>query len=213
MALNEHDERARTSLEALDAEIEEQLLEFDNITQGPLPSQYIKFSSALLNLRETEKFLVKSRRFEEAASIKAEADAKEEIEIQQLHKRFITKRMQQRQKLIECFSTKKRCIEEKNERIRNKIEQDHRSELAALKKSVDNQQKKLDVFDGVKLEARTKQKEPEFEQITPVRQLTQRTFVTNKGLTPHLATKNASSRVATIRPKTSRLAKLNTIRK
>ena len=219
LALEEHDERSQTALEALDAEIEEQLMEYDNITQGPLPSQYIKYSSALLNLRETEKFLVKSRRFEEAANIKEEADQKERQELIDLQQKFIAKRMQQRQTLIESFNTKKRCLEEKNARIRMKIEQDHKAELAALKKTVQNQQKRLDIFDGIKTDKREKvidkDKLPRTnKQLQQYQMQQQITFVTNRGMMPPLTPKGRpATQQAVSRPKTSRLVKLNATRK
>ena len=219
LALQEHDDRCQAAVDALEAEIEEQLMEYDNITQGPLPTQYIKFSSALLNLRETEKQLVKSRRFEEAANIKEEADEKERQELIQLHEKFISKRTQQRQILVESFNTKKRCLEEKNARIRQRIEQDHKAELAALKKSVENQQKRLDIFDGIKIEKREPIKDKEKlprtnKQLQQYQMQQQITFVTNRGMMPPLTPKGRpATQQMKVRPKTSRLVKLNATRK
>lgn len=204
-ALQDHDEKSRAAEEALDAEEEMTLSEHDAVTAGDLPVEKLKFSPGLLNLRETEKFLVLSRRFEEAAGIKAEADQKEIEEVREIHKKYLKQRKIQRNKLVENFNQRRQCLIEKNGRQRQKIEQDHKAELAALERAVENWRARIIEFDK-NLEA----------QNIPINEpkKTTRTFMTQR--TPPLSA-NRTPRPATqtraIRPGSSRLAKLAVKRK
>ncbi|EAY07809.1 hypothetical protein TVAG_312080 [Trichomonas vaginalis G3] len=204
-ALEDHDERSKAAEDALNAEEEVTLNDHDAVTNGDLPVEKLKFSSALLNLRETEKFLVLSRRFEEAAGIKAEADQKEIEEVKAIHEKYLKQRKIQRNKLVESFDQRRKCLIEKNARLRQRIEQDHQAERSALERAVENWRQRIIEFDK-NLEA---QNIPIVEtKKTPRAFVTQRTPPLSAHRTPRPATQTRA-----IRPGTSRLAKLAVSRK
>jgi len=122
----------------------QELNEFDLETEGPLPPQYRKFSRNLLNLRETEKHLLKTRRFEEAGIIKKEADGLEIIEMEELRGKYERLRTILRDKLIENYEQKMECMESRAQRERKKIESDGFSLIEMHKKTIENLEKRLE---------------------------------------------------------------------
>lgn len=139
----------QSKISKLNEEFEKELRDFDLITDGPIPLANRKFSSKLLNLRETEKFLLKSRRYDEAASIKAEADEQEKKEISDLEEKFLNERLLQREQLKDLQQQKLKCFNEKEERKRRKIIQENEKEINTLQKTVENLENKIDLTDTV----------------------------------------------------------------
>jgi hypothetical protein len=89
---------------------------FDAVTNGPLPPGARKFTSQLLNLRAQERFLLSSRRYGEAAQLKAEADEVEVEEVDRLLALFVTKRTVQKALLREAHDQKLAAIQAEGRR-------------------------------------------------------------------------------------------------
>ncbi|KAK8863797.1 hypothetical protein M9Y10_011487 [Tritrichomonas musculus] len=146
--LEEHDKKINDSLNKCRTEYEATNNEYDVITNGPLPSSAKKFSSEYLNTREKERFLIQSRRYEEAASIKAEADQMEARELEMLRLDFIEKR-EKKKKIIEERQNKSlKCIIENGERTRLKINNEYDKKIQEIQRTVENIQSRLKLVDS-----------------------------------------------------------------
>ena len=135
-------------LSLLNEEFEKQMRDFDLVTNGPLPPSSRKFSANLLNLRETEKFLLKSRRYDEDAAIKEEADAQEKNELIEMEEKFIFMRQKERMKLEEAHQQKLKCFNDKEQRKRIKIIQEHEKDIENLQKTIENIESRISIIES-----------------------------------------------------------------
>jgi hypothetical protein len=120
---------------------------FDAITSGELPPGARKLSSRLLNMREQERFLLSSRRYQDAAGIKSEADRLEEAEMRRLRQAFTRKRETQKGILRDIHEQKLKCILEKGERNKWEISRSGEKEFERLKQAIENMQIRLQQLD------------------------------------------------------------------
>ena len=117
--------------------------EYDNSIPKELPPSYVKRSQKYLNMRRVEKSLISSKRYTEAAEIKANADELDKIEAQENQKRFDEKVQIGRNKLFVERDRQKECLEEKAERKRVKIVQYHETRIATMQLAVENIERKM----------------------------------------------------------------------
>ena len=85
---DEHKEFMEKSAESVESliqkeneEFEKEMIEFDKVTNGEIPAYHKRFSPELLNLRQQESYLISSKRYAEAATVRQMADKKEEGEL------------------------------------------------------------------------------------------------------------------------------------
>lgn len=193
-----HESKFRSTIEEAEQEWENEMNEFDAVTNGPLPPPFRKWSSELLNLREKERFLLRSRRYEEAAGIKDEADQMEAEELEILQDRFIRTRETQKITLTEQHETKMKCIEEKGERIRKRIRAENEKNIENLRKTVENLEKRLASIDETGMDTPISQCPSSISTRAPSptpssRQKNPSTFVTqnyNPTKTPNLSSRS-----------------------
>lgn len=145
--LEEHDEKVADSLTKSRLEYEQANREYDEITNGPLPVSARKYSSAYLNTREKERFLIQSRRYEEAAAVKAEADQMEEKELHILWSEFVEKREKKKKVIEEKQSKALKCIIENGDRTRLRIINEYDQKIQEVQRTVDNIQSRIKLVD------------------------------------------------------------------
>lgn len=103
-----------------------------------LPTAFKKSSQNLLDLREKEKYLIMSRRFEEANCIRQEADSLEAFELQQCKLNYLQSRTDQKTKLIEEHNQQMNCFGRNGHRVRLRIKNDNETRINSLKKAKEN---------------------------------------------------------------------------
>lgn len=121
--------------------------EYDKVTNGELPVLYKKLSPKLLDMREREKFLLNTRRFEEAGYKRLEANELERQELEELKRQFVESREIKKATLKDNYLSRVDCIEKKGKRVRFKIETQYKDEIAALQHTVDNLKNKINNID------------------------------------------------------------------
>ncbi|KAK8892271.1 hypothetical protein M9Y10_029496 [Tritrichomonas musculus] len=112
-----------------------------------LPPSFRKFSQRLLDLREREKLLLKTRRFEEAGYVRMEADNLEAREIQQCKINYLKSREDKKAKIIEEQKQKMKCFEENGARIRKRLQTENEVRISALKRAKENFQGRIGRLD------------------------------------------------------------------
>lgn len=113
-----------------------------------LPPSYRKFSQRLLDLRNKEKLLLKTRRFEEAGYARIEADNIEAYEIVQCKNNYLKSREDKRAKMIEDHNQKMKCFEENIARTRKRLQNENETKITALKRAKENFQSRIDRLNG-----------------------------------------------------------------
>jgi hypothetical protein len=156
--LEQEQEKLKTILGNIQSKIDQSVKEeddrwaielsaFDQITLGKLPPGARKLSSRLLNLRQQERSLLSSRRYQDAAGIKSEADQLEEEEMQRLRQEFVRKREAQKTILESIHEQKRKCIFDKGERSKSEIIRSGEKELERLRQAIENMQMRLQQLD------------------------------------------------------------------
>lgn len=141
--LSSYDENIYQIKKQQELDWNKQLADFDEITNGELPSNYKRFSQKLINLRDQTKSLIKSRHFEEAGLKKIEADELEKYELFQCRENYIQARQRQRERLIANHNQKMDCFEENYKRNRLKIIKDNQYIITCIEKTIINLQTKI----------------------------------------------------------------------
>jgi hypothetical protein len=145
--LEAHDARTEESVRAQENESQEECRVFDEETEGELPPLHKKFSQGLLNMREQERFLLRTRRFEDAGYTRMEADEREKAELAELREIWRATRETQKAKLLEAHRRKIVCLKENAERTRRKIEATHQAEIERMEQSIANLEKRIGNFE------------------------------------------------------------------
>lgn len=143
LELSAYDESINQLRNQHEFEWNKQLIEFDEITNGDVPSNYKRFSQKLISLREQTKSLIKSRHFEEAGLKKMEADELEQYELLQCKENYINARQKQRERLISNHNQKMNCFEENYTRNRLKIIKDYQYIITCIERTISNLQTKI----------------------------------------------------------------------
>lgn len=142
--LENFDANMRQLREYSENEWQQQLRDFDDQTYGELPSNYKRFSQKLLNLREQAKYMVKTRRFEEAGFLKLEADELEQYELGLCREKYIQTRERQKINLIDAHNQKMKCFEDNCQRNRLRIMNESQNQINCIERAITNLQNKLE---------------------------------------------------------------------
>jgi hypothetical protein len=153
-SLAEQKEKMRTDLEAHDVKIKEAVLEheehwnaeseeFDRETDRDIPPLHKKFSQTLLTLKETERWLRRTRRFEEAGYARMELAEREEFEIKELRKAWEKTRETQKINKSDAHLKKIACLKEDAARRRRKIEARYLREIERMEHAKRNLEIKI----------------------------------------------------------------------
>ena len=79
--LQDSNENIENLIREENEQFENDMIEFDKVTEGEIPPYHKRFSPELLNLRQQESYLIKTKRYAEAATVRQMADKKEENEL------------------------------------------------------------------------------------------------------------------------------------
>ena len=120
-----------------------QLEEYDETTNGEVPSNYKRFSQKLISLREQTNSLIKSRHFQEAAFKKIEADELEHVELLQCRENYINTRKRKRERMIEEHKKKLDCFEENCKWNRLRIINDNQNTISCIERTISILQNKI----------------------------------------------------------------------
>lgn len=142
-ALNDFTESAEETIQDAKEKHQQELNDFDEETLKGPPSQYFKMSKQYLTLREQQKALVKSKKYEEAASLKEEADRLEKQEKQELTEKYYTERLITRNNLYNVYLSNLECLDEQLSRKKNKIMVEGKADIQSRQRNVDNLQKQF----------------------------------------------------------------------
>ncbi|KAK8844891.1 hypothetical protein M9Y10_021062 [Tritrichomonas musculus] len=116
----------QTAIDHVTMECEQRLTNYDRTIPEKLPPSYCKLSSELLNLRQVEKGLIGSRRYQEADKIHKEFLKKQKIELKQ-----------QRDKYYKSFELERKRIESRNKRAMSAIEVQWERKVSNFKEEMD----------------------------------------------------------------------------
>jgi hypothetical protein len=131
----------------------EKLGEFDASVPTALPSEYCKLSAPLLDLREQERQLVLSKRYDEAVALKKESDRREKEEAEQQKAKFLQIVAGRRQKLTQEQEHAIDCFTSRWTRLSAQLEQERDAEIQTQQKIVDNIQLKVAEIESEELAA------------------------------------------------------------
>jgi hypothetical protein len=137
------DERSQCSVREEQEKWADEMAKFDIETAGALPPCARKFSSRLLNLREQEHFLICSRRYQDAAVIKDDADALEARELAALRVTWLRKRDAQKANMSESHEQRVKCMRAKAEATRSEIERSGEERIRHWQLAIENLQGRL----------------------------------------------------------------------
>lgn len=133
----------QTAINRVTKECDQRIINYDRTIPEKLPPSYCKLSPELLNLRQVEKGLIGSRRYQEADKIHKEFLKKQKIELEQ-----------QRTKYFKSFEMERKRIESRNKRAMSAIEtqwerkvtnfkEEMENKISAKKSAVENLRRKL----------------------------------------------------------------------
>jgi hypothetical protein len=137
------DERSQCSFREEQEKWADEMAKFDIETAAALPPCARKFSSRLLNLREQERFLICSRRYQDAAGIKDDADALEARELAALRVTWLRKRDAQKANMSESHEQRVKCMRAKAEATRSEIERSGEERIRHWQLAIENLQGRL----------------------------------------------------------------------
>ena len=148
MEMEENELGMEACINQMEQDWDAEMIEYDAVTNGELPPAARKFSAELLNLREKERFLLQSRRYEEAASLKEEADEMEELELSELHRLYAIRREKQKRKMRSDLDTKIACLRDNWGRKQGDIRQKWEKKIENQRRFKENLQNRLKALDA-----------------------------------------------------------------
>jgi hypothetical protein len=176
--LSRHKEVVERAVEEEDVRWLKEADKFDEVTNRELPPGDRKFSSRLLNLRAQERFLLASRRYQDASVAKEEADRLEKEEMERLREFFVMKRDAQKNVLRDIHDQKVNCILAKGQVKEQELTRSGEKEIQRLRQAIENTQRRIQ-----KLETGEVPQQPQTTPVTP-------TFLTQGGSPPPSTRKN-----------------------
>jgi hypothetical protein len=147
-AREQHDAEHAESLDALSEQHARQLADFDSSFPETLPANFKKVSPAVLQLREQERHLVLSKRYEDAIQFRERADRLEEEELRMQRDKFMAAFQMQRQQLIDSQNTQRSCFEKNWTRKLERFEREKEHEMVVLRRTMANFEKKIADVEG-----------------------------------------------------------------
>ncbi|OHT01137.1 hypothetical protein TRFO_01735 [Tritrichomonas foetus] len=136
------------SLALLEEQQAQQLIDYDNSFPENLPANFRKLSCHVLQLREQEKHLVLSKRYEDAIPFRERADKLEAKELEQQRQKFIRAFNTQREQLLETHASQKRCFERNWERKWERFNKEKEHEISVLHKTIANFERKIGMLEN-----------------------------------------------------------------
>lgn len=116
----------------------------DSIPLDKLPSRYLKPSAQLLDLRERERHLVLTKRYDEATQLHKEGDKMQKAEEREKKREFLKTSQMQRQQLLVAQDKDLQGFNERWTRNAEKLNNQMEKEIERQKKVVENIRKKLE---------------------------------------------------------------------
>ncbi|OHT07638.1 hypothetical protein TRFO_24134 [Tritrichomonas foetus] len=136
--LDEAKQKRDSDIAAYRKAVEEELAVFDQQFKEDPPTQYQKYSANYLNIRVQEKFLMKSKRFQEANELKAEADKIQAQEEAQFRMKYESDLEMKRNDLIRKLEEKIYAREEAANREFLKIQKSSQREIENANKALNH---------------------------------------------------------------------------
>lgn len=134
----EFNESQSTAARKLESDQLKKVTEFDESVPADLPPEYCKPSSALLNLREQERQLVLSKRYDEATALKKESDRMEKTEAEVQKRRFLSVINKRKEKLLKRQEHDRDCFTIRWQRQEEKLNKEMETEIRTQEKVVQN---------------------------------------------------------------------------
>ncbi|OHT17344.1 hypothetical protein TRFO_12519 [Tritrichomonas foetus] len=144
----EYDQIYTENKETLEETHANQLKEYDSSFPKILPVNFWKVSPQVLQLREQEKHLVATHRFEEAIPFHERADKMELDELDDQRKKFLQAFHAQRQQLLNVQENQKECFEKNWKRKWETMEMEKQKEISARQQLVTNIQRRIQKIEG-----------------------------------------------------------------
>jgi hypothetical protein len=126
-----------------------ELEDFDAKTDDGMPKSFVKFSPQVLELREQQKMLIATKRFDEAAETRDILEEIERLEKEALKQKWAELRAVQREQIVQEHAATLYCYDEKAERNAFKWEQALRLDIEGKQKAVDNLVIRLEALDAI----------------------------------------------------------------
>jgi hypothetical protein len=126
----------------------EQLADFDDSYPDMLPVNFRKLSVGVLQLREQEKHLVETNRYQEAIHFHARSDGLEVSELDESRARFEGAFQLQRNQLTEQQESQLRCLTEYWQRRWEQLERNRDHELSARRQVVENLERRVAIVEN-----------------------------------------------------------------
>ena len=142
--LNTFDQKTVHTVQMMKNSFNEELNRFDQVTSKGATPLYRKLSPTLLNMREQERFLIRTLRYAEAFAVRQRADELEAKEIEEYQKNYVNHRNIVRNQMIQANEQKIQCYRENSERIRQTISKSYQQDLMCLQQASVNLNKKID---------------------------------------------------------------------
>ena len=127
---------------------QQELQEYDTSFPEILPANFRKLSPQVLQLREQEKHLVLTKRYEDAIFYRERADQLEQQELEQQRSKFVRAFQVKRSQLVETQKSQLDCFERHWERRLALLDKESNEDIKPLKTSIRNLQKKIDAMDA-----------------------------------------------------------------
>jgi hypothetical protein len=115
----------------------------DSIPTDTLPSKYLKPSAKLLDLRERERHLVLTKRYDEATLLHKEGDRMEKEEELEKKREFLHTSQRQRQQLLMAQERDRQGFQERWSRSAEKLQKQMEKEIEQQRRVVENIRTKL----------------------------------------------------------------------
>ena len=141
------EEEYQNAREDLINDQQQELQEYDSSFPEILPANFRKLSPQVLQLREQEKHLVLTKRYEDAIFYRERADRLEQQELEQQRSKFVRAFQVKRNQLIETQKTQLSCFEKHWERRLALLDKESNEDMKPLKTSIRNLQKRIDAID------------------------------------------------------------------
>jgi hypothetical protein len=122
--------------------------DFDASFPEILPANFRKLSPQVLQLREQERHLVLSKRYEDAIPVRERADRLEHEELERQRTKFVTAFETQRQQLVDAQGGQRQCFDRNWERKLERIQKEKQHEMGVLKRTIANFEKKIATIEG-----------------------------------------------------------------
>lgn len=150
--IEEFNDQQSAATKRLEREHMTKLEEFDGRIADDLPPNFCKLSAALLDLREQERQLVLTKRYDEAISLKKEGDRREKEEAEVQKKKYQKLVEKRRQKLIEEQEHAIECFTLRWTRQSEKLIAERDNEIATQQKIIDNINLKIEETESEEIE-------------------------------------------------------------